>query len=314
MSDSASAAVDSVHVTVCICTYKRAALLTRCIESIQSQRVEEGMTHSVVVVDNDRERSAENSVSAFGDFARYVHEPRRGISHARNAALNHAAGDFVVLIDDDEWADEHWLAHLVETQRRYDADVVLGVVAPYADEGAPDWLRDERDNPWYRGRPATGTPLYEGNAGNALIRRSLVGDGGYRFDPAYGLTGGEDAVFFRMLADERRTIVACKEAIVYEFTPPERWQMDYLIRRNVLQGAGACRRFASLGRNMRFRALWLLKSFVAIPGCAIAALVCVIGSRRLARRYTLKSAYFLGYAAAQCGITLVRDRSNFERG
>jgi glycosyltransferase involved in cell wall biosynthesis len=38
------------------------------------------------------------------------------------------SGDLIAFLDDDEEASPGWLAALIETQRRYDADVVFGPV------------------------------------------------------------------------------------------------------------------------------------------------------------------------------------------
>ena len=65
--------------------------------------------------------------------ARYVHEPRPGISHARNRGVAEAKGDFVAFIDDDELPAPNWLESLLLTQRTYRADVVLGPVRPVFD-------------------------------------------------------------------------------------------------------------------------------------------------------------------------------------
>src|SRR4051812_35156748 len=67
----------------------------------------------LVVVDNDQAPSAEKIVA---DLARqapfpihYVHEPRPGVAHARNAGMAKASGALIAFLDDDEEAPNGWL-------------------------------------------------------------------------------------------------------------------------------------------------------------------------------------------------------------
>ena len=46
------------HITVCICTFKRPALLGQILEELRSQQTEGRFTYSIVITDNDRSESA----------------------------------------------------------------------------------------------------------------------------------------------------------------------------------------------------------------------------------------------------------------
>src|SRR5690606_26597600 len=73
---------------------------------------------SIVVVDNDPERSAEDAVrSSRTDLpTQYVSQPVPGIPAVRNAAIDAStAANVLVFIDDDESPRERWLAALIET-------------------------------------------------------------------------------------------------------------------------------------------------------------------------------------------------------
>jgi len=61
----------------------------------------------------------------------YLAEPRAGLSFARNAAVAVAAGEILAWIDDDEYADVHWLAEVARALAEHpEADVVSGVIVP----------------------------------------------------------------------------------------------------------------------------------------------------------------------------------------
>ena len=50
------------HISVCICTFKRPEMLAKALESVISQVTASEFSYEVVVVDNDSQRSAEDTV------------------------------------------------------------------------------------------------------------------------------------------------------------------------------------------------------------------------------------------------------------
>ena len=94
------------QVSVCVCTYKRTEHLTKLLNVLQGQVTDGRFAFSIAVVDNDYERSAEQTVE---DIRRtsplpisYCVEPEQNIALARNKAIANARGEFIVFIDDDE--------------------------------------------------------------------------------------------------------------------------------------------------------------------------------------------------------------------
>src|SRR5438270_949128 len=104
------------HIAVCVCTYKRPQMLQRLLNDVSVQETDGAFEFSIVVIDNDASQSAEPVVSAFAKKASipvtYGAEPRQGICLVRNRAIEHAAGDFIAFIDDDEFPDRRWLLEL----------------------------------------------------------------------------------------------------------------------------------------------------------------------------------------------------------
>src|SRR5947207_4713048 len=132
------------HITVCICTFRRPALLERLLQKLQQQRTDESFSFSIVVCDNDAEQSAASVVSAarenVGIEIMYCCEPRKNIALARNKALDHVRGEFVAFIDDDEFPAADWLQKLMKTCKEYRADGVLGPVRPHFESPPPAWI------------------------------------------------------------------------------------------------------------------------------------------------------------------------------
>src|SRR5215469_8032161 len=96
---------ETPHICICICTYKRPQYLRRLITELTVQETEGLFTYSLVVVDNDRLRSAESVVRELAASCpvqiSYCMESTQNIAMARNQAVRNASGDFIAFIDDD---------------------------------------------------------------------------------------------------------------------------------------------------------------------------------------------------------------------
>lgn len=228
------------HITVCICTYRRPQHLAKLLDALDTAGCNSLYSYSVVVVDNDRERSALPVVDEARAREllqieyRLVNEPN--IAEARNAAVAASRGEYIAFIDDDELPGTGWLNRHLKNIEQYQATASLGPVIPYFDQTPPVWLI--RGGFCDRMRFPTGTELlwYRTRTGNVLLDRRRVLELDPPFDITFG-SGGEDVVFFRKLAEKGGNFVWCDEAPVYELVPPERCRAVYFLRRAFLQGA-----------------------------------------------------------------------------
>ena len=182
-------------IDVCIATFKRPLMLSGLLASLERQDLD-GIRLRIVVIDNDHAQSARSAVEAFRAHSRfevvYDVEPQQNIALARNRALSHVRSEYLVFIDDDESASPAWLQSLLKSLTRYDADIAFGPVARVLPDDAPNWARQ-----CFLLRPGrTGEQVQYGGAGNVMMRRSVLDADRVRFNPAFGLTGGEDTDFF----------------------------------------------------------------------------------------------------------------------
>ena len=224
------------HITVCICTWKRPALLRRLLEKLGCQQTQNRFTYSVAVADNDRQESARPVVEAFRQPpVAYCVEPERNIARARNKALGLARGDYVALIDDDELPGPGWLLALFTACEAHRSDGVLGPVHPFFEVLPPRWLLRGKfcERP---GHP-TGTVLNwrQTRTGNVLFKREILRGIPEPFRPQFG-DGGEDNDFFRRMMENHRVFTWCNEAAVFEVVPPARFTRAYLLKRALLRG------------------------------------------------------------------------------
>jgi glycosyltransferase involved in cell wall biosynthesis len=224
---------ESSHIAVCLCTYKRPQMLKRLLDDLSDQETHGAFTFSIVVADNDQSQSAEAVVSAFATRSSvpvtYCVEPRQGICFARNRAIEHATGNFVAFIDDDEFPARCWLLELFRACSADGVDGVLGPVLRHFDETPPQWLI--KGNFYKRPRHSTGFVIHwrEGRTGNVLLKRRVFEPDEPPFDPNFHRGGDVD--FFRRMTEKGRIFIWCDEAVVYEVVPPVRWTRSFMLKR-----------------------------------------------------------------------------------
>jgi glycosyltransferase involved in cell wall biosynthesis len=167
---------------------------------------------------------------------KYVVEPRRGLTYARNRAIAEAGPvDFVAFIDDDEVPSVAWLDELLWTQAAFSADVVAGPVSPrYAQEVA-GWIKAGE---FFASPPKpTGTPCKTCATHNALVA-TRVFERVPKFDDSFALSGAEDTDFFLRTAQAGYKIVWSQEAVVFEYTSAARGTIAWILRREYQTGNG----------------------------------------------------------------------------
>lgn len=297
------------HVSVCICTYRRARLLDHLLEALRSQRVSDDFEYSVVVVDNDHEESARPVVLAHIEDSpieiRYFVEPRQNISLARNKAVTQATGNLVALIDDDEVPCTEWLYLMYRALIAHGVDGVLGPVKPRADIEPPGWL--VKSKLLERKSFPTGTELKKGYArsGNVLLWKHVFGESTEPFDPRLGRTGGEDTDFFGRMLDAGKVFVWCEEAVAFETLPPERLERKYLLKRALLRGQVSSRGAPLISSST-------MKSLVAVALYGALLPFFLLVRHDLFMKYLVKSCDHMGKLLALCGVNLVRDRGRLD--
>ncbi|MBC3935363.1 glycosyltransferase family 2 protein [Undibacterium sp. CY7W] len=270
-----------VEISICICTFRRPQLLARLLNAIRMQDIQD-VTLQIIVVDNDPAHSAQSELqkqlTLFGGRLMYIHLPVSNISLARNAAIDAAHGEWICMVDDDEYPRSSWLRELKSAQLSYQADVVFAPVLPEYDASTPDWVR--RGGYFERRRLPNGTVIdhHDARSGNVLVRRSVLlaqAQNGAVFDPAFGRTGGEDSVLFRRLDMAGAKMIWCDDAPVFESVPAERATRKWLLQRSFRTGQLFMRTelLMTPAAQRPLRACWLaLRAIVQ----ALIGMLCVV--------------------------------------
>src|ERR1019366_9141445 len=117
------------RISAVVCTYNRAELLPRALDSLATQALPAGQFEIILV--DDGSSDATRAVAA--DFARRapnfvaIHHVNRGLGAARNTGWRAARAPLIAFLDDDAIAPPEWLDTICRRFAAADARVaVLG--------------------------------------------------------------------------------------------------------------------------------------------------------------------------------------------
>lgn len=239
-----------MKLTVAICTWNRAMLLRRALASHVDAHVPAGVEREILVVDNG---STDETPGVVNEFAarlpvRRVSEPTPGLSHARNAAIDAATGDYVLWTDDDVLVPRSWMTSYAEAVARWpDAAVFGGPIHPFFDAPPPRWLA--------RALPVVANafalldlgelpvPLSDAVVpfgANYMVR--VAEQRTHRYSPRLGrvrdnLAGGEETAVVRAILADGGTGWYLPSPAVHHVLPHQRLTVRYLRRYYFAQNA-----------------------------------------------------------------------------
>lgn len=263
-----------MRFTVAICTWNRAALLSRVLERLARVQQPPGGWELLVVNNNSTDDTGRVLEAFAGRLPlRRAFEPEQGLSHARNRAVREAGGDYVVWTDDDALVDEGWLAAYARAVERHpEAAVFGGPVRPRFEGTPPGWL----SSAW----PEIGAAFAARDLGAEPFALDPDGELPYGanyvirareqrlhpYDPALGrrLGGGgvgEETAVIRAILAAGGSGRWVPDAPVEHWIPKERQTLGYLRGYYALQGRTFLKRDGGatfLGRPLRLwcKILW----------------------------------------------------------
>jgi cellulose synthase/poly-beta-1,6-N-acetylglucosamine synthase-like glycosyltransferase len=230
----------------------------------------------------------------------YCVEPQQNIALARNMAVQHASGDFIAFIDDDEFPADDWLCALFKACEAHGVAGILGPVIPYYESEPPQWVKKGGffDRPAYK----TGYKLNwaESRTGNVLFRKDILNGVATPFRPEFD-TGGEDVDFFFRMKEKGCAFVWCNEAIVYEEVPSSRCNRSYLLKRALLRGS-------NFPKHPRERLKNAFKSLIAVPCYALVLPLLAPFGQHVFLTYLIKLLDHASRLLAFLGLKLVTRR------
>ena len=201
---------------VVICTRRRAHLLRTCLSGVMRL---DPAPDEVLIIDNS-EGDSEIQSLAHEFSARYVVEPKTGLSRARNRGLSECHCDIIAYLDDDSVPAPNWLGIMLEPFADQRVAATTGrVMTPESAQQERNASRtlSNKDQHWFEMATFGGMGL----GSNMALRRTACG-GGPLFDERLGRGApfqiGEESYAFARLISCGYTAVYLPAAVV--FHPP----------------------------------------------------------------------------------------------
>lgn len=133
-----------IELSVVVCTYNRAAMLSGALESLAQQTLDKGF-YEIIVVDNnstDNTRVLAEALSQRYPNVRYCLEPQQDLSNARNRGWRLARGEYVAYTDDDCKTPEEWREVACDVIERVWPAVLGGSYLAFYNTPKPRWFKD----------------------------------------------------------------------------------------------------------------------------------------------------------------------------
>jgi len=266
------------EAVVCVATFQRPIQLRATLDSLARQR--NAPRFVVVVVDNDATKREGVAVAETYFAGRLLTglvavEPRPGNCSAINRALTLALQCFprakhVMMLDDDEVADEGWIATMIDGANSSQADIVGGPVLPLFPREA---TAARRRVPvfWPAYAKSGPVPMIYGS-GNMLVARHVFDRlPTPLFDMAFNFLGGGDTDFFARCRQAGMRFYWENNARIYETVSPNRLDWRWIVRRYLRIGAINRRVDERSHLRPRGRAYVLAKDIALVPLSAYRA-------------------------------------------
>lgn len=200
------------QLSIVIPTCDRPERLSDLLDRLRARRGEAPALRCEVIVsdDGDGHAAGERVRQRFPDV-RFVAGPRRGPAANRNHGARHAAGEWLVFVDDDCQPAEGWLAALAQEIAGRSLDVIEGkIVAP-----------DKLDSIFRRHvENLTGDCFW---SANLAIRRDVFKRIG-GFDEDFAEAGGEDLELAHRIRSSGVRAAFCASAVVYHPSHVVTWR------------------------------------------------------------------------------------------
>ena len=117
--------MENIKVSVCVPFYNIAQYAGRCLDSILNNTyknlevicVNDGSTDETLEILKEYEKKDSRII--------VINKENGGLASARNSALDCCSGDFIAIVDGDDWVHQQYFEILLDVQRKTRADVVI---------------------------------------------------------------------------------------------------------------------------------------------------------------------------------------------
>ncbi|MEG1916824.1 MAG: glycosyltransferase family 2 protein [Muribaculaceae bacterium] len=211
--------MNAIDISVIIPTYKPAAYIWECLDSIKNQTFDRRRFEIIIILNGCdapfREQIQQYIHQKLADYnICFLQTDTAGVSNARNLGLDMAQGEYIGFIDDDDYVSPSYLEELYQVASDGSTPISY-TLAKYDSTGEikPFYVTRLFDRNYGKGsRKITSVRSFFSGPCVKLVRRSAIGK--RRFD--VNLANGEDGLFMFEISDAiDRISLTSKNAIYY---------------------------------------------------------------------------------------------------
>lgn len=259
------------ELSVIICTYNRANLLARCLDSFVDQTLD-SQRFELIVVNN---RSTDDTSAVLEQFRIKIKnlqvfwEENAGLSYARNRGIRESRGALIAFIDDDARASSNWCQEIISFFSNHkDAAAVGGPYTAYYDSPRPEWFLD-RYGSWNLGEglKIMGNDEYV-NGTNMIFRKFIFEKIGL-FNTGIGMKGskisfGEETNLHRRMNAAGYTVYYAPSIVVSHLVRAEKMNLFWLLKTRYAGGRSESLIFQRKTSSLKLLILVIFQFFSSI--------------------------------------------------
>lgn len=148
------------------------ALISQALACIQAQTFRD---YELIIIDDGSDKSYAiclQALSSSTENAEYIRIPNAGVSAARNAGIDHAAGEYIAFVDADDLVSPDFLERAWKIREESNAEIIVG--GTFYTEDADGYVFPERNG-------APEYTVYEGDEVRRIRSRMMGPDCQIRF-------------------------------------------------------------------------------------------------------------------------------------
>lgn len=133
-------------ISIILVTYNRQSLLRRMLDCILAQSFTD---YELILIDNGSTDGTADICQAYARKDARIRLQRiaqnKGASNGRNAGLSMARGEYIAMVDDDDWCEASMIGFLWELAQEYEADIAIcGSYYDFSGKYKPKYVGTER--------------------------------------------------------------------------------------------------------------------------------------------------------------------------
>lgn len=215
-----------ITIVVPVCNVEK--YLSKCLDSILAQ-----VYHNIEILCMD-DGSTDQSSEILDKYAmqdkriKVVHKENSGYGDTMNQAIQLATGDYIGIVESDDYIDANMYDDMIKVLEKYDLDFVKSdFLRMWNDDGGEEYLlyKELTDKKGYYGRVInpnieTETYFFAKFTWNALYRKSFLINNNITYNPTPGASFQDNGFWFQTMYYARRVMFIDKAYYYYKQDNP----------------------------------------------------------------------------------------------